>query len=88
MRLTAGFLSLLLAVSPAFAAFGVVQDGSHFVVDAGSANPLVYKVNRSNCDISSIVYRGTEVQNAAPYSHIGSGLGSATVSAQTIGGKN
>jgi rhamnogalacturonan endolyase len=55
-----------------------------YTVSADSANALVVVFSRSNCDITSLKYRGTEVQYQSTGSHIGSGLGSATVSAQTI----
>lgn len=80
------FTLVLLHLSPVLAAFGLTQDSNHFIVDTGSSNSLVYKVNKRNGDIASIVFRGTELQHASPYSHINSGLGSATVSATTIGG--
>lgn len=70
------------------AAFGLTSDSSYFTVDAGSSNPLVYKVARSTCDITSILYRGVELQKNNPYSHINSGLGSGTsVSGTTNGGQ-
>jgi rhamnogalacturonan endolyase len=53
-------------------------------VDAGSANPLVFTVNAKSCDIKSIRYRSEELQYPSQGSHIGSGLGSATVKFQTI----
>lgn len=67
------------------AAFGVTKSGSNFVVDAGSSNALVFTVNGANCDITSIKYRGEELQYASKGSHISSGLGSATVSSTIIG---
>ncbi|CAE6414665.1 unnamed protein product [Rhizoctonia solani] len=66
------------------AAFGVTSSGGRYVIDAGSANPLVIKVNQANCDITSLVYRGNEYQYQSTFSHIGSGLGSATVSATVV----
>lgn len=79
------FLSFLsFWTSSVFAAFGYTSDSTHFTVDAGSANSLVFKVNRANGDISSILYRGVQLQQPSPYSHINSGLGTATVSATTI----
>ncbi|KAL7273879.1 hypothetical protein RUND412_003240 [Rhizina undulata] len=78
-------VALLSFANTAFAAFGYTSDSTYFTVDAGSTNSLVFKVNKSNGDITSIVYRGVELQNQSPYSHINSGLGTATVSATTIG---
>ncbi|KAF8710975.1 Rhamnogalacturonan lyase B, N-terminal, partial [Rhizoctonia solani] len=45
------------------------------------SNINIYEVNQANCDITSLVYRGNEYQYQSTFSHIGSGLGSATVSA-------
>ncbi|ELU44848.1 rhamnogalacturonase B [Rhizoctonia solani AG-1 IA] len=91
------FLASYLGI--ASAAFGVTSSGGRYIVDAGSPNPLVikvdmqypssdhlsniniYEVNQANCDITSLVYRGNEYQYQSTFSHIGSGLGSATVSA-------
>ncbi|TGZ81516.1 Rhamnogalacturonase B [Ascodesmis nigricans] len=78
---------VVLHVSAALAAFGLTSDSSSYTVDAGSANPLIFKVSRSNCDITSILYRGRQLQKQSPYSHINSGLGTATVSARVIEGK-
>ncbi|GAB1517769.1 hypothetical protein RhiTH_000819 [Rhizoctonia solani] len=88
------FLASYLGI--ASAAFGVTSSGGRYIVDAGSPNPLVikvdmqypssdhlsniniYEVNQANCDITSLVYRGNEYQYQSTFSHIGSGLGSAT----------
>ncbi|WP_210584468.1 rhamnogalacturonan lyase B N-terminal domain-containing protein [Streptomyces sp. GESEQ-35] len=67
-----------LAETASAAAFGWSDDGSHYVVDTG-AN-LVFKVSKSNGDLTSLVYRGTECQGyGGMNSHIESGLGSSTV---------
>ncbi|KAM7186637.1 polysaccharide lyase [Rhypophila sp. PSN 637] len=80
------FLSLGLYVSGAVAAFGYTTSVNNYVVDAGSANPLIFSVSRSSCDINSIKYRGTELQYSSQGTHIGSGLGSATVSISQLSG--
>ncbi|WP_328874599.1 polysaccharide lyase family protein [Streptomyces sp. NBC_00287] len=60
------------------AAFGWSDDGTNYVIDTG-AN-LVFKVSKSNGDLSSLVYRGVEYQGyGGKNSHIESGLGSSTV---------
>ena len=82
MNFTARFALFLALVAPAFAAFGYTSSGNNFVIDAGSANPLVFSVSKSSCDINSIKYRGNELQEPEKGSHISSGLGSATVSVQ------
>lgn len=80
-------LVLLGLASTALAQFGLTDESDSFVVNAGSANPLVVTIRKSDCDIRSIVYRGTELQGPqAMGTHIGSGLGTATVTAQTIDG--
>src|SRR5688572_25715591 len=67
-----------LAGTARAAAFGYTDDGTHYVIDTG-AN-LVFKVRKSNGDLSSLVYRGTEYQGyGGMNSHIESGLGSSTV---------
>ncbi|KAL2265946.1 hypothetical protein VTJ83DRAFT_5298 [Remersonia thermophila] len=92
MELRAAIRFLGFAVS-AFApgvlgAFGYTSSGNNFIIDAGSANPLIFSVSKSNCDINSIRYRGTELQYRPQGTHIGSGLGSATVSVSQINGSS
>ncbi|GEC03904.1 hypothetical protein SSP24_15590 [Streptomyces spinoverrucosus] len=66
------------------AAFGWSDDGSNYVVDTGA--DLVFKVRKSNGDLSSLVYRGTEYQGyGGMNSHIESGLGSSTVTIRQSG---
>ena len=79
-------LQLTFFVSGVFSAFGYTSSGGNYVIDAGSANPLIFSVSQSNCDIKSIKYRGTELQYGSTGSHINSGLGSATVSITQING--
>ncbi|KAK0662575.1 Rhamnogalacturonase B, N-terminal-domain-containing protein [Cercophora samala] len=80
--------SLLSFVSGVYAAFGYTSSGGTYIIDAGSANPLVFSVSQSNCDVRSIKYRGTELQYGSQFTHINSGLGSATVSISQINGSN
>lgn len=87
------FVNYLLAVgllaSSIYAQFGFTENDSSFIVDAGSANSLVTTIEKASCDITSIVYRGTELQGPqSAGTHIGSGFGTATVSAETINGKD
>ncbi|KAG9079128.1 hypothetical protein FS749_008799 [Ceratobasidium sp. UAMH 11750] len=78
-------LAWLIFCAPiANAAFGVTSSGGKYVVDAGSSNSFVMQINQANCDITSLVYRGTEYQYQSTFSHISSGLGSATVSATVV----
>lgn len=70
-----------LAGSASAAGFGWSDDGSHYVVDTGAS--LVFKVSKSNGDLTSLVHKGTEYQGyGGKNSHIESGLGTSTV---TIG---
>lgn len=77
--------SLALWAKQASAAFGITTSTASYVIDAGSTNPLKFTVSRTNCDITSINYYGSELQYQSTGSHIGSGLGSATVSATQSG---
>lgn len=83
--------SVLLATfafsSSALAAFGITTSGNNIVVDAGSDNGLKVTVNSGSCDITSILYRGEEFQYQSQYSHLSSGLGTATVSSQIVNSK-
>lgn len=81
-------LCALLLGSPAaaFAAFGYTDNGTDFIVDSGAG--LVFHVHKSNGDVSSIVYNGTEyASTTGKSSQIASGLGSTgtTVSAASDG---
>jgi rhamnogalacturonan endolyase len=67
-----------LASSAAAAGFGWSDDGSNYVVDTG-AN-LVFKVGKTNGDLTSLVYRGIEYQGyGGKNSHVESGLGTSSV---------
>ncbi|MFE0325246.1 rhamnogalacturonan lyase B N-terminal domain-containing protein [Streptomyces sp. NPDC058960] len=73
-----------LAPQPSAAGFGWSDDGSNYVVDTG-AN-LVFKVSKTNGDLTSLVYRGTEYQGyGGKNSHIESGLGTSTVTIKQSG---
>ncbi|MET9913629.1 rhamnogalacturonan lyase B N-terminal domain-containing protein [Streptomyces sp. NPDC006476] len=70
-----------LAGSASAAGFGWSDDGSHYVVDTGAS--LAFKVSKTNGDLTSLVYKGTEYQGyGGKNSHVESGLGTSTV---TIG---
>ncbi|KAL2209765.1 putative rhamnogalacturonase [Sarocladium strictum] len=86
-------ISQLLAAAALFttaanAAFGYTSSGNNFVIDAGSDNPLIFSVSKSSCDINSIRYRGIELQDSSQGTHIGSGLGSASVSVTQLSGSS
>jgi rhamnogalacturonan endolyase len=81
---TAGAAGAALARPAHAAGFGYTDDGSNYVVDTGAS--LVFKVSKSNGDLTSLVYRGTEYQGyGGRNSHIESGLGSSTVSIRQSG---
>lgn len=79
--------ALTLFTPLASAAFGLTSNTDSYVVDAGASNTLVVTVNKKSCDITSILYRGEELQYKSTGSHISSGLGSATVTGEVIAGQ-
>ena len=77
---TAGSATLAgpLAESASAASFGYTDDGSNYVVDTGAS--LVFKVSKTNGDLTSLLYKGTEYQGyGGMNSHVESGLGASTV---------
>ncbi|WP_405868037.1 rhamnogalacturonan lyase B N-terminal domain-containing protein [Streptomyces sp. NBC_00005] len=73
-----------LAAPASAATFGWSDDGSNYVVDTGAS--LVFKVSKTNGDLTSLVYKGTEYQGyGGKNSHIESGLGTSTVSLKQSG---
>ncbi|MDX3527884.1 rhamnogalacturonan lyase B N-terminal domain-containing protein [Streptomyces sp. ID05-39B] len=73
-----------LAAPATAAAFGYTDDGSNYVVDTGAS--LVFKVSKTNGDLTSLVHRGVEYQGyGGMNSHIESGLGTSTVSVKQSG---
>ncbi|KAH9212763.1 Rhamnogalacturonase B, N-terminal-domain-containing protein [Leptodontidium sp. 2 PMI_412] len=73
-----GFAASALGIS-------VTTSTASYTIDSGSSDGFVVAVSRSTCDITSILYRGTQYQYQSTASHIASGLGSATVSYTTVG---
>jgi len=73
----------LLLPMRAPAAFGITSTSGSYTIDTGAG--LVFKVNQTSGDITSIQYNGVEYQAADKNSHIASGLGTATVTATTYG---
>ncbi|KAF9565698.1 polysaccharide lyase family 4 protein [Agrocybe pediades] len=65
----------------AFAAFGVTTSGNNLVVDSGGG--LVTTINKSNGDITSLVFNGKQLQDSSKFTQLSSGLGSATVNSRT-----
>ncbi|MGW2963130.1 rhamnogalacturonan lyase B N-terminal domain-containing protein [Streptomyces sp. NPDC001220] len=67
-----------LATTASAASFGWSDDGSDYVVDTGAG--LVFKVGKTNGDLTSLVYKDTEYQGyGGRNSHVESGLGTSTV---------
>lgn len=58
---------------------------SSYTVNTESSYGFQVVISRTNCDITSLKFYGTEYQYGSTYSHIASGLGSATVSYTTSG---
>ncbi|KIY71711.1 polysaccharide lyase family 4 protein [Cylindrobasidium torrendii FP15055 ss-10] len=75
-------LTLLGCAAPALAAFGIT--GSDPVLaDTGAG--LVVTIDGSNGDITSLKLDDTELQDQSKYTHLSSGLGSATVTSSVDG---
>ncbi|MEU5093485.1 rhamnogalacturonan lyase B N-terminal domain-containing protein [Streptomyces sp. NPDC020996] len=73
-----------LAPSASAASFGYTDDGSNYVVDTGAS--LVFKVSKTNGDLTSLIYKGTEYQGyGGKNSHVESGLGTSTVTIKQSG---
>ena len=72
-----------IRAAPARADFGLSENGNSYAVDSGAG--LIFRVNRANGDIVSLLYKGIEVQGQTKTSHISSGLGAAQVSARAVG---
>lgn len=71
-------LGSLAAPAAAAGAFGWTSDSVSYVVNTGA--DLVFKVNRANGDLTSLVYKGVEYQGyGGRNSHLESGLGASTV---------
>lgn len=83
----ANMKSVLLFLSPLLTAFvdaiSLTSTSSTFTVDAGSNPSFQFTVQKASCDVTSIKFNGQEVQSGSA-SQIASGLGKATVSANTI----
>lgn len=77
--------AVLVTPHAAYAAFGLTDNATTYGVDTGAG--LVFQVNKTNGDINSIVFNGVEYRSTTGrFSHIASGLGSATtVTADTDG---
>ncbi|KAJ4412041.1 hypothetical protein N0V82_008885 [Gnomoniopsis sp. IMI 355080] len=63
----------------------VTTSTSSYTVDTGSSYGFSVAISRTSCDITSVVFYGTDYQYSGTKSHIASGLGTATVSYSTTG---
>ncbi|KUI63463.1 Rhamnogalacturonate lyase A [Cytospora mali] len=77
--------SAVVAWTTSVLAITVTTSSSSYTVNTESTYGMSVAVSRSTCDITSLKFYGTEYQYASTYSHIASGLGSATVSYSTSG---
>ncbi|KAB5549555.1 rhamnogalacturonase B [Coniochaeta sp. 2T2.1] len=71
--------------STANAAFGVTTKGNSYSVDTSGG--LVFDVSKSTGDITSLLYNGVQYQGTSKMSQINSGLGTSTVTTETIAGQ-
>ncbi|KAI0888536.1 polysaccharide lyase family 4 protein [Annulohypoxylon maeteangense] len=85
MVVASAVLALALLGNGARAAFGLTTTSSGYKVDTNGG--LVFEVNKSNGDVTSLLFNGVEYQGSSKASGINSGLGTSSVSAETIGSK-
>ncbi|KAH7128202.1 Rhamnogalacturonase B, N-terminal-domain-containing protein [Dendryphion nanum] len=84
MRISSLSVTSLALVQGVYAAFGLTSTSSRFKVDTAAG--LVFEVNRANGDITSLKYNGVEYQGTGKATAINSGLGTSTVTGETING--
>ncbi|PBP27188.1 Rhamnogalacturonase B [Diplocarpon rosae] len=83
MKLSLSWLPAIISLAGVHAV--TLTDGTDtYTVNADSSDALEFVVSKDSCDITSIKYRGTQVQYSEENSHISSGLGTATVEADEI----
>ncbi|XDG05076.1 hypothetical protein ABKA04_004691 [Annulohypoxylon sp. FPYF3050] len=76
--------ALSACIAPALG-ISVTTSTSSYTVDTAATYGFKVAISRSTCDVTSLNFYGTEYQYSSTYSHIASGLGSATVSYTTSG---
>ncbi|KAI0172611.1 polysaccharide lyase family 4 protein [Hypoxylon sp. FL1284] len=81
------FSKLLAALAWTVPVLGITVSESDdaYTVDTGSSYGFTAAISRSSCDFTSLNFYGTEYQYSGTGSHIGSGLGSASVTYTTSG---
>ncbi|KAH7101586.1 polysaccharide lyase family 4 protein [Auriculariales sp. MPI-PUGE-AT-0066] len=70
------FFSVLFVVLPLIscvASFGLVESGNNYVVTTDGG--LIFTVEKTSGDVTSLVYNGVEVQSSNKRSHVASGIG-------------
>lgn len=77
--------AFLFAWSATVWGISVTTATSSYTVNTESSYGFTVTISRTSCDITSLKYYGTEYQYSGTYSHIASGLGTATVSYTTSG---
>lgn len=75
----------LYALCASVLAITVTTSTASYVVNAETSYGFTATISRTSCDITSLKFYGTEYQYSGTYSHIASGLGTATVSYTTSG---
>ncbi|KAJ8456997.1 hypothetical protein ONZ45_g18495 [Pleurotus djamor] len=73
--LLASLVYLTSLVPSASAAFGLTESGSNYVVDTNAG--LVFTVQRTSGDITSMLFNGIQAQDQSKRSHISSGIGAS-----------
>ncbi|KAL5117828.1 hypothetical protein ACEQ8H_004302 [Pleosporales sp. CAS-2024a] len=82
---TCNSIALLTFLSRgAHAAFGLTSTSTGFTVDTDGG--LVFQIDKSTGDLTSLKYNGVEYQGTGKASGINSGLGASTVTAETVNG--
>ncbi|OHF00888.1 rhamnogalacturonase B [Colletotrichum orchidophilum] len=82
---TLGFLTCVAGLwGTASADFGLTTSNTSYTVDTNGG--LVFKVDRANGDITSLIYNGVQYQETTKMSQINSGLGTSNVTAETVNG--
>ncbi|KAJ4364486.1 hypothetical protein N0V83_009080 [Neocucurbitaria cava] len=84
MGFIANIAAALAFSQGATAAFGFTSTSKGFSVDTDGG--LVFEINKSNGDLNSLKYNGVEYQGTGKASAINSGLGTSTVTAETVNG--
>ncbi|KAK4183510.1 rhamnogalacturonase B [Podospora australis] len=72
-----------LLPSTVVAKFGLTTKGNTLSIDTNAG--LVFDINKANGDITSLLYNGMQYQGTSKMSALNSGLGTSTVTAETIG---